>query len=98
MEVCTARVINIHEEGAEVHARSVPEGCREVWFGLGALPLEWARGLVLSEVRDRRGTTYHIAFREPCAPGIIDAAHGCVEEDGPYELDAWPLVCMLPDE
>ncbi len=80
MEVRTARLINIHEHGAAVFARHLPEDCEEIWLGVGSLPLEWARGLVCSAERKLQGATYHIAFREPCAPGILDAAQGWVSD------------------
>ncbi|MFO0959936.1 MAG: hypothetical protein U0800_21285 [Isosphaeraceae bacterium] len=74
MDVTPARILNIHQEGASVIARGLPEDCREVWIGLDGLPLEWARCCVQSARASLGGTRYHLIFREPCAPGLIEMA------------------------
>lgn len=74
VEVTAAKILNIHREGASVIARGLPNDCREVWIGLDELPLEWARCRVCTTRLALGGTRFHLAFREPCAPGLLEMA------------------------
>ena len=84
-----ARMIDISEGGVQLRASSLPPGLSRVWVRLDALPWEWVGATVLS-VQSHRGSrsqcSLHLAFNEPCPPGVLEEAAAPEPEEEPEGL------------
>jgi hypothetical protein len=45
-----------------------------VWIGLVRLPGEWVKASVVAITKERGLPLYHLAFREECAPSLLEMA------------------------
>ena len=76
-QTLSAQMIDISEGGAQLRTSSLPPGLSRVWVRLDALPWEWVGATVLS-VHACRGSrsqcSLHLAFSEPCPPGVLEHA------------------------
>jgi hypothetical protein len=69
-----ARLIDISDRGARLMS-GLPAGAGQaVWIGLEVLPCEWVRAIVKAVVPGPGEWSVHLAFREPCPIGLLEAA------------------------
>ncbi len=69
-----ARLIDITDQGAGFYAERPAEPGEVLWLGMASLPWEWVKVTIRAAVPAEHEWRYHVAFCEPCPPGLLEQA------------------------
>jgi hypothetical protein len=69
-----ARLIDITSLGAGFVALRPAEPGGVLWLGMASLPWEWVKVTIRAAVQGAHEWRYHVAFCEPCPPGLLEQA------------------------